>query len=227
MKNFPLWLLLIVTQTAAASSDAGSLLREVYGKFKKLNDFSSEVYMEFKLPSIRIEALKGKVFYKSPDKFRIRTSGIVFLPKQNPFYTLQLLQDPSAFNAFNEADEIKEGVRCQVVNIIPIGEQELIMAKLWIDPEKKLIMHSRLTTRSNGTISISQKYGSLSGFGLPDQMSFSIDMARFKVPKAIAADLNSKTEKTNLPARGEGTILMKFSEGKVNQKLADSVFSEK
>ncbi len=226
MKFYSCFLLSFLLSTNVFASDAGSLLQEVYGKFRKVSDFSSALYMEFKLPSIRIDALKGKVFYKSPDKFRIRASGIVFLPKQNPFYTLQLLRNPEAFNAFFESEEVKNGIKCKLVNVIPIGEQELIMAKLWIDPVNKLIVHARLTTRSSGTIGISQSYSSLSAYGIPSEMTFTIDMARFKVPKAIAADLNSKTEKGNLPSRGEGVILMRFSDGKVNQKFSESVFTE-
>ncbi|MEY4135171.1 MAG: LolA family protein [Saprospiraceae bacterium] len=201
------------------------LIQEVNRKFATVKDYSAGLNMRFDIPSVRMEPVQGKVFYKQPDKFRIRAEGILFMPRQNPYFTLQSIRDTNAYTAILAGEELIAGVRAAVVNVIPYDANgELILARLWIDPSKKLILKSQLTTKSNGTIGVEYVYGSAQHFALPDKMTFSIDVARFKIPKAVAVDINSKTNVQKAPPKGTGTIELFFSAYKLNQQLSDEVF---
>lgn len=204
------------------------LIHEVNRKFAAVKDYSAALNMRFDIPSVRMEPVRGKVFYKTPDKFRIRAEGIIFMPRQNPYFTLQSVRDTNAYTALFAGEETLSGVKTSIINVIPFDTNgELILARLWIDPAKKLIVKSQLTTKSNGTIQVDHVYGAQQAAALPDKMVFTIDVARFKVPKSVAVDLNSKSKGQQLPPRGTGTIELSFSEYKLNQNLSDAVFSEK
>lgn len=203
------------------------IISRVNKNFSKVQDYAADLYMNFAIPGINIEPIQGKVYFKNPDKFRIKTKGIVFLPKQNPYYALALLKDTNAYTAIITGSEKIGNLNCSVINIIPNAESDLILGKFWVDANKGLISKSQLTTKNNGTITIENTYGALSNYALPDKILFSIDVAKFKVPKAVAVDLNSKTtEKSEGSQKGIGTISLQFSKYLLNQKLKDEVFRD-
>jgi len=202
-----------------------SLIHEVNSKFARVKDYSASLNMRFDIPSVRMEPVQGRVFYKKPDKFRIRAEGIIFLPRQNPYFTLQSIRDTNTYTAIFAGEELVSGVKTSIINVIPLDAGgELILARLWIDPARKLILKSQLTTKSNGTIGVEQVYGSSQAFALPDKMTFTIDVTRFKVPKAVAVDINSRSSGQKMPAKGTGIIELTFSAYKLNQNLSDAVF---
>lgn len=201
------------------------LIHEVNRKFAAVKDYSASLNMRFDIPSVRMESVQGRVFYKQPDKFRIRAEGIIFLPRQNPYFTLQSIRDTNSYTAIFAGEELISGVKTSLINVIPLDAGgELILARLWIDPSRKLILKSQLTTKSNGTIGVEQVYGSAHSYALPDKMTFTIDVTRFKIPKVVAVDINSKTGGQKLPPKGTGTIELLFSAYKLNQNLSDTVF---
>lgn len=211
-------------QTIAQSPQ--ELITKVNRKFAKVKDYSADIAMNFSIPGVNIEPISGKVFYKQPDKFRVRTKGIVFLPKQNPYYALALLKDTNSYTAVSGGVEKIGNTICAVVNVIPSGENDLILGKFWIDAANGLVLKSQLTTKSNGTISIENSFNTQKEFALPDKMIFTIDVAKFKVPKAVAVDLNSKSSPKSEASKGTGLITLAFSNYLLNQKISDEVFKE-
>ncbi|MBL7775352.1 MAG: hypothetical protein JNK89_05085, partial [Saprospiraceae bacterium] len=60
------------------------LLHQAYQRFARVKSFKSSVAIHFDLPSISIEDMSGRAYFKAPEKFRVRLTGIAFLPKDNP-----------------------------------------------------------------------------------------------------------------------------------------------
>ncbi|MCS6935774.1 MAG: hypothetical protein NZM35_11610 [Chitinophagales bacterium] len=197
----------------------------VMNRFDKVKDYAADIKINFNLPGVNLTPVAGSVFYKAPDKFRVKTKGVVFLPKQSPHFALSLLRDSTAYTAVSSGSEIIAGVPCIIVNVIPNAETDLILGKLWIDPSRGLILKSQLTTRSGGTVLIDNYFGPLWTHALPDRIVFTVDMARFKVPKALAVDINTRTSKPQ-STPGTGTIELQFSNYRMNQHLSDKVFTE-
>lgn len=79
----------------AIGQDANAILNNVRSKFANVNDIRCNVEMKFDIPGVAIDKISGKMIYKKPDKFRVRTKGLIFLPKQNPFSQLEILDDPT------------------------------------------------------------------------------------------------------------------------------------
>jgi outer membrane lipoprotein-sorting protein len=200
------------------------LIAAVNKKFNSIKDYSADLKMEFNIPSVNIQSIKGKVYFKKPNKFRIRTHGIVFLPKQNPSYSLQLLADTNTYTAIISGEEKIENVVCKIVSVIPNKDGDMILGKFWIDSKTSLVMRSQLTTKSNGTIQMDNTYNNMNPI-LPEKVLFTVDITKFKIPKAIAVDINSKTVKnTSYNNKSVGNIILNFSNYKINQKLEDKVF---
>lgn len=204
------------------------IIAKVNQKFGKVKDYSADISLNFRIPGINMEEISGKVFYKSPNKFRVKTKGIAFLPKQNPYYSLAMLKDTNSFVAISNGIEKIGSVYCNVISIIPNKESDLILGKFWIDHSRGLVMKSQLTTKSNGTISIDNSYGNMESVALPSKMIFTVDMTKFKVPKAVAVDINSKVKKgSSEPQKSTGQIELNFNNYLINKQIKDNVFVEK
>jgi outer membrane lipoprotein-sorting protein len=177
-----------------------------------------------------MQPIDGKVFFKKPAKFKIRTKGIVFLPKQNPYYSLSALADTNSYTAVNTGEEKIGKVTAVIIQVLPNGgDNDLILGKFWIDKINNIVLRSQLTTKSAGTLLIDNSYGTGSSvaYALPDRMTISVDMAKFKVPKMISADINNKSTHTaNEPQKGTGVITLTYSGYAINQKVPDSVFAD-
>ncbi len=226
-------LLLIVSvllfATAAHAQEAKDLITAVNKKFEAVKDYNADVSMKFDLPGIKLNALKGKVYYKKPNKFRIKAKGIFFIPKDNPMKNIPtLLANTSSYTAVTSGYATVAGKRCAVVNIIPLDPNlDLVIGKFWISVENPLIYQSEITTKDNGTIRTQNTFGGYGKIGLPDQVKIIVEMKKFKIPKMLAMDLKKKSGSKTVGSNSEGEINMVMSNYKVNTKFPDTVFTEK
>jgi outer membrane lipoprotein-sorting protein len=221
-------LLVFVPVSSFAQMTPKQLIAAAYNKFSQVSSYVANIHLQFNIPGVYLEPIQGKVYYKKPDKFRIQARGIIFLPKQHPYLVLQTVRDTHSFAAVISGEEKIGNVSIRVIHVIPNDAAgDLILAKLWIDEKSFLIHKAQLTTKQNGTISIEQFFGGASQGILPDEIKFLVDMTKFKVPKAMTFELNSKSKKTTevVNSRGTGEIKLHFSHYKLNQVFSDTVFT--
>ena len=229
MRYFIIIYFLLLSLFASAQTPK-QILTAVNKKFNKVNDYSANIHLTFHLSSINIQPIDGKVFFKKPNKFRIRTKGIVFLPKQNPYSSVAALADTNSYDTFLAGEEKIGGTTVVVIKVSPNTEDnDLIFGKFWIDKANNVVLKSQLTTRSSGTILIESSFGPNANmtYALPDKMILTVDMSKFKIPKMVSADLNSKAAPAaDAPKKGTGVITLAYSNYVINQKVPDSVFTE-
>lgn len=190
-----------------------------YNKFKKLSSYSSNVGFQFDIPGVNIKNLNGKVYYKAPDKYRVKLEGIAFVPNENPMKVYTYLSDPSKYNALLNSSENVRGIPCHVIHIIPIGEADFILGKLWIGKKDFCPYKIEMTAR-RGTIKMENFYKTMVDYGLPDKVIFYLE--DFKAPKEKG--LGPKKEKTD---KKTATITMLYSLYAINIPIADSLFPKK
>jgi outer membrane lipoprotein-sorting protein len=208
------------------AQDANAILNRVRSQFEKVNDLRCDVQMNFDIPGVAIDRISGKMLYKKPDKFRVKTKGLIFLPKQNPFSQLEILEDPTKYMAVaaGSASSVK-GVDCHVINVIPTDGGELVLMKLLIGKKDNRIYESELTLKREGTVQYFNTYASATDF-IPTTMEFKADFKRFKMPKAISGDFNSTPvrEEEGQSKYETGRVLMTISNVVLNQKIDDAEF---
>lgn len=200
------------------------IIATVNSKFAKVKDYSSDVSILCDIPFIKINSVNAKVYFQKPNHFKIKSEGILILPKQSPDFLLATLADTNAYTAVQTAVETYRTTSCNVINIIPNSDTaDLVLGKFWIDASKGLVMKSQLTTKVNGTILIESFYGSQSAYGLPDKLLFTIDVKKFKIPKALLADINQTSTTSNNDSQ-QGKITINFSNYAINKGIDSSIF---
>lgn len=214
-----------VNASELVAQTPNQIINTVTQRFAKVNDYTADINVACKITFIKIEPINAKVFYKRPDKFKVKSTGILILPKQNANFYFTTLSDTNNYTAVKTGEEIINSVKTQIINVIPSSDtSDLVLGKFWIDDVRGLVLKSQLTTKSQGTILVENTYGSMSAYALPDKMLFTVDIGKFKVPKVLAVDINrSSSEKTGEEDK-KGRITLTFSNYVVNKGVNNEVF---
>ena len=197
-------------------------LYKVVKHFSLVQNFKSDVLVNFDIPTINMDKMKGKVFFKAPDRFKVRLSGVAFLPKQNPYALFNFIKDSSQYVAVNNNVETIGGVVCRIMTVLPKSESDLVAARLWIDGLNSILIKSEITTKSSGTVVALYTYQNYKTYALPDNILFTVDVAKFKMPKMVSVDLNNRKKKPQSATdKGKGTITFDFSNYIINKGVTE------
>ncbi len=232
MRRVVLLMLVIVCNSwLAPAQDARKIVRDVNRKFQSVRDYQADVRIRTDIPFVKMMPVNATVFFKQPDQFRIRSKGIALLPRQGFDQLFKNLRDTASYMPLLQGVDKYRGTVVSVVNILPLSDTaDLILGKLWVDTQRNLILRSQVTSRSNGTVNAEYFFGKQAAFALPDSMIFSIDTRKFKVPKAVAADLNnvkSSAPKGNDAEKQKGMIYLQFTNYSINKGIPGDVFKSK
>ena len=207
------------------AQDPRALLNQVQFKLNKVNNYTADINIKVDLPYITLMPINTKLYFKQKDKFKIDTKSIAILPKQGFLQLNTLVNDTVNFTAILQSLETINKTKTSLINLIPNNDtSDVILAKLWVDPINQVIIKSQVTTKSSGTIKTEYTYGSQLLFGLPDGIKFSVDIKKFKIPKALAADIN--TSKSNKEEKSSGEIMVSLKNYQINKGIADSFFDK-
>ncbi|HRG52812.1 MAG TPA: hypothetical protein PLL00_08250 [Bacteroidia bacterium] len=224
---------LLFTQAgfAQTSASANRLLHSIYGKLQKANDYSVQANIKVDMPFIRMLPIDAKIYFKQKNKFKVESKSIAVVPRQGFDQASKMLADTNAFNALVQGTELINNTPATVVNIIPVADtSDLILGKFWIDEKQKLILKTKLTTRSNGTILTEYFYGSQAQYALPDKMIFQVDVKKFKMPAGTTTDAPSAKKKED-PSKDDkdkkGNIIITLTNYQVNKGIPDEFFKKK
>ncbi len=212
-----------IAQVGSAQTPNQQLMRSCK-RFLGVKSFQCKAHIDFDIPTINIDSMSGKAYFKAPTKFKVKLKGIAFLPKENPFAIYQFLKDTTSYVAVANGSEVLQGVRCSIINVIPSVENDVVMSKIWVNPATDCFLKLEITSKTNGVIVIENSYSTLAKFCLPDQSKFTIDMNRFKMPKMVAIDINAKGKRNAGPKRTRGNVKIIFSGYQLNAVVDDSVF---
>jgi outer membrane lipoprotein-sorting protein len=209
----------------SAAQDANVLLNKVTSKLNSVEDYTVQANIKADIPMIKILPSQAKIYFKQKDKFKVESKGISILPKQGFSEMSSFLNNKKGYVAVAGEQATIDGVKTQLITVIPNDEAgDMILAKLWIDTKRSVIMKSQMTTKSNGTVTSTYSYATEVSYGLPSKLVFEIDVKKFKLPKSVAADINKTSSKTPKKPKDKGTITITLTDYKINQGLSDSLF---
>lgn len=215
-------LLLIGTWSVAQTPEK---LKQVITKMNSVKDYAVSAKIKTDIPMIKMLPTDAQFYFKQTNQFKVESKGIAILPKQGISELNTFLADDANYTALEGGVETIEGVASKLFTIVPTGDNEMILAKIWIDEKRTVLTKTQMTTKSNGTVSVTYAYADQVEYGLPSKMLFTIDVKEFKIPKSMAADIH-KTNKTEKDTRKTGTIQIDLSNYLVNQGLSDDFFKK-
>ncbi len=212
----------------ALAQDMTQLVSKVRAKMEQVNDYTAEGRLKTNIAFIKVPVSKIKVYFKKPDKFRLKEeSGISVLPKGGfsvNMHSLVMINDALALGA---GDAVVDGVKTRVVKLLPSNDNsDIVLSTLYIDEASLLVKKAVTTTRENGTYEITLFYGRYSQYALPDKVLFAFNTKNYKLPKGLTLEFEDgqKPSDADRLKSKKGKVEIVYSAYAINEGVSDSVF---
>jgi outer membrane lipoprotein-sorting protein len=219
---------LFLDRPSLTAQTPAALMKLIQARLEKINDYQADASLKTEIPSLKIPDARVKIFYKKPDRMKIKNEqGISLVPKETMSISLYGLVN-SPYQALDGGSDIYQGIPVRIIKLLPADENgELVLATLYIDTRRLLVLKAKITTRESGTDEVELSYGQFLSIGLPDKIVFSFNIQDFKLPKGVTFDYDdgSAKKKTAETAKNQrGKIEITYLNYSINQGLADALF---
>ena len=225
------WLILLfflVNSILLHAQDADKLIKDVKAKLDVVKDYQASGKLKTDVAFLKLPISKVQVYYKSPNRFKIKKDGgISLLPKNGMSVNLNNVLMQEKFVAVAAGTASFNGMNVQVVKLLPLVENsDLVLTTLYIDDKKMLILKAISTTRDNGTYDMEFQYGKFAQYSLPDKVIFSFQTKDYKLPKGITFEYESgEIAKAAEKAKDKkGKVEISYDQYIINKGVSDQVF---
>jgi len=211
------------------SQDMTALIMRVKAKLDQVNDYEADGRMKTDVSFIKAPIGKVKVYFKKPNKFRLKKDGgISLLPKGGVSVNMNSIFATSDFVALAAGEAMIGGSKTRIVKLLPANENsDIVLTTMYIDETNLLVKKAVTTTRENGTYEIEMSYGQYTQYGLPDKVVFTFNTKDYKLPKGITLEFNDEekplSEADKLKNK-KGRVEITYTNYQINKGLPDAVF---
>jgi hypothetical protein len=229
-KNIILFVCLIISGISFAQQfDTKPLLDSIRKKMNRVNDYSADIQIKLNVSFIKIPVKTATIYFKKPNKVKMKTAGFAMLPKQSASFNAgDFLSND--FSSFFVKSELINGVPNDVIKVVPMSNDgEIILATMWIDRRKQLVNKIDATTKSNGNFLMEFRYPKIANvYDMPELLKFTLDITKTTLPVSITGDFDSdkKIKKSDEAKKQKATLSISYSNYKINTGIPDSFFIE-
>ena len=213
----------------SSAQDMTPLVMKVKAKLDQVNDYEADGKMKTDVAFIKAPVGKVKIYFKKPNKFRLRKDGgISLLPKGGVSVNMSSIVTTDEFVALAAGEAVVAGTKTKVVKMLPVNENsDVVLTTMYIDEANLLVRKAVTTTKENGTYEIEMTYGKFSNFGLPDKVTFSFNTKNYKLPKGLTLEFDDNekplTEEQKLKNK-KGRVEIVYTNYIINKEIADTIF---
>jgi outer membrane lipoprotein-sorting protein len=229
MKTLFIILAACALQLHGISQDVNTLVKNVKAKLDKVNDYVAEGKMKTDVAFIKAPAGKVRVYYKKPNKFKLkREGGISILPKGGVSVNMNSLLSSETFDMIDAGESTLAGAKVRMVKLLPRSESsDVVLTTLYIDAGSLLVRKTTTTTRENGTYEMELAYGKYAAYGLPDRVVFSFNTNDYKIPKGVTLEFETgEAVKNDKLQNKKGKVEITYTSYLINKGVKDSEFTK-
>ena len=211
----------------AFAQEEQELIKKVKAKLDKVDDYQAEGKMKIDVSFIDAPASKVTVYYKKPNKFKVKKSGgISILPKGGISINAGSLLTDSNYDVVPGKDATVKGINTKVIKLLPSGENnDVVLTTLYIEERNLVIRKAIVTTKESGTYEIELDYGKFIDWSLPDKVIFSFNTKDYKLPKGITFEYEKGGKKKQETLKNKkGKVEIIYSNYTINKGIDDKVF---
>lgn len=218
-------LLIFILPFSSQAQDATALVKKVKAKLDKVNDYVADGRMKTDVAFIKAPAGKVKVYYKKPNKFKLkRDGGISILPKGGVSVNMSSVLMATNYTAIPSGESVVDGVKVKVIKLLPGDDNsDVVLTTLYIDESNLLIRKANTTTRENGTYEMQMSYGKFADYGLPDKVVFAFNTKDYKIPKGVTLEFETGDAPKQLQNK-KGRVEISYSSYIINKGVPDAEF---
>lgn len=217
----------ILCGTFSFAQNAEELVKKVKAKLETVSNYEANGVMKTNVSFIKVPDSKITVYYKKPDKFRIKKeNGISIMPKGSVSLNPATALSAGNYTTVAAGNGIVGDKAVSIVKLLPLDEKsEVVVSTLYIDEKELLIRKAVTTTRNNGTYEIEMSYGKYAAYGLPDKVAFIFNTKDYKLPKGLAFDYDTgEKPAASTDKNQKGKVEITYTSYSINKGISDNVF---
>lgn len=216
----------VILHLSSSAQDATALVQKVKAKLDKVNDYVAEGKMKTDVAFIKAPVGKVKIFYKKPNKFKLkRDGGISILPKGGVSVNMGSVLATNDYTAIASGDAVIGGTKVKIIKLLPTADNgDVVLTTLYIDEANLLIRKANTTTRENGTYEMEMTYGKYSNYSLPDKVIFAFNTKDYKLPKGVTLEFETGEKIDKKMKNKKGRVEITYSSYSINKGVSDAEF---
>ncbi len=214
-------LFLLSTELIQAQEDASRYLDSIENKYSGLKDYTADVNVHFDIEALKAPDMQARLYYKAPDKIKVESKRIFFLPKEGAYF------NPSLFK--------KKDFDIRLVDCLIYNGRKAIRLKLTpmdadtyrkgfvltIDTDRNLIIEIRMSPSEGREVKATIEYGMFGNFELPTHINLQLDM-----PSEEPSGMKEFTQFGQKTKTITGKVEITYSNYQVNVGLTDVIFKD-
>jgi len=224
-----LGLFLVGIHQTGKAQDVNVLVKQVKQKLDLVNNYVAEGRMKTDVAFIKAPAGRVKIFYKRPNKFKLkRDGGISLLPKGGVSVNMNSVLNNNDYLALDAGETTIGTTKVRIVKLLPTNDNsDVVLTTLYIDVPNLLIKKASSTTKENGTYEMVMNYGKFASYGLPDQVVFAFNTKDYKLPKGVTMEFDSGEKKSDADKmkNKKGRVEINYTSYVINKGVADAEFN--
>lgn len=228
MKKLVFWLMLL---SVVFSQNDTTILSKISKQYDGVKDFQGKMQVITDVPNFRMPIKTVHLFYKAPDKMKMKVKGFALLPKNGilPFMYLKKLESDSIGidTIYTKNINKKEMTFVSIADTSVLkGAQILLSIDTYLERIESVII-----THEQDTVStINFTYQNIDGFWMPETTEFNFNMEK-RLPMASGPSITNPFGSIDIGSaddhfQNNGKVSLIFHEVRVNTNLDDALFIE-
>ena len=233
-------LTLLFNTTYSYDNDFYYYIEKTNNQFNLINDYQVDMAIELDIPAFRMPKKKYKVYYKRPNKIKVKSKGFGILPKTGLFTSpndnFDNLKNMKLVNYYDQdnindilivGDLIVDSLKLEMPNEYSrITFNPIVEVK--IDTSKWVIKNVTTKLDTLKLFQINNYYQNYDEYYMPYKSVVKYYIKDKKLFNWLNKDAGSVMEKENLPNSNnsivEGTIIVNYKKYKINKGIKDKIF---
>jgi outer membrane lipoprotein-sorting protein len=218
-----LWVSFLLSPGLLVAQDEGArILDALQKKYSGVKDYTVDVNVHFDVEGFKAPDMQAKLYCKPPDRMKIESKRIFFLPKEGGIF------NPSLFNKEDFEVRFLERLTYEGRNAVklkltpkkrkPNAPQDFILT---VDTDRNLVREMNTSSFDGREVKALIEYGHFSDFDLPTRIELHLDL-QFNESREIK-DFGPSAQPAK---RVTGRVEITYSNYKVNTGLSDEIFKE-
>jgi outer membrane lipoprotein-sorting protein len=204
-----------------AQEEGARTLDALQKKYSDLKDYTVDVNVHFDVEGFKAPDMQAKLFCKPPDKMKIESKRIFFLPKEGGTF------NPFMFNKEDFEVKLLERLTYEGRNVVKLkltpkkrklNAQDFILT---VDTDRHLIREMNTSSFDGREVKALIEYGNFGDFDLPTRIELHLN-----VQFSESMEIRDFGPSAQPAKRVTGRVDITYSNYKVNSGLSDDVFKE-
>jgi len=213
-----------------AQTDPREILNKVQAQYEAIEDYQVSVHLNVDIQNFRMPNKNMRVYFKKPDKLKVKTSGFAIVPRFGLLPTPETILKDSVRLEYVRSLREKE-VFYHVVSVHPLTETDKSPdIFLRINADRWTIDRAQMEFPKEGVSVMDIVYQNVAGFWLPETTSIVFDL-KHAIPPVERPNIERPFGGMEQYAGNDsqpvkGSVKITFTDFIINRGIKDAVFEE-